>query len=459
MDVDLESASSKRIYASVINDADNSVLPFRRLDSELSLLAKTMLRALGRAQGPKYTALLSDAVISDFFEASLRMPNFPSSYVDWLHEWVGTLVVARELTMGAFSSSQDQSTMGFPGSKKQHRILLSLAMAVLPLTVDSILWKLPISTSQVEGNAYSAATPKVLEANSCVAILLLEFVRNFCHLLRPEDMDAVVPTILFPVVEKASQKDVPLVQEAAMETLVAMGKCLGRKSTGDLLFLELHRLVAAMIGRLRLPGGLQTPGQNDAREILTIANALRWILESMTRTTFEIKMDDSKNERSNLVNLMSLLEFRLDHLIRQKNMRDDDFDTLCSLHKAFFDFFLLTFGVQIDYVYSYRMPGMEPKTKKYSWLDALSKFHTVSSTKYLHESFPVKNNAGTNKSRVLCVSESDVSLYSRIIARDCYLLSNESLKIRISSCQSMGSGFKFLAFVGSIHEVRLKCRC
>jgi hypothetical protein len=55
--------------------------------------------------------------------------------------------------------------------------------------------------------------------------------------------------------------------------------------------------------------------------------------------------------------------------------------------------------------------------------------------------------------RYLDVSANEIELLSILIARNCTLLSNQSLSIRVSACQGLTSAFQFLAFVGTVHEV------
>jgi len=56
----------------------------------------------------------------------------------------------------------------------------------------------------------------------------------------------------------------------------------------------------------------------------------------------------------------------------------------------------------------------------------------------------------------LDVTKGDISLFAKLIARGCYLLSNIKLDSRISSCDALTLAFKFLAFVGSEHDVSNK---
>jgi hypothetical protein len=77
----------------------------RYMGAEDVNVAKKTVRELGRALGMKYGSLIVDSCIADFYEAFLsRFENTTStsrigaSYSEWLHQWVGCLVVAREVS-------------------------------------------------------------------------------------------------------------------------------------------------------------------------------------------------------------------------------------------------------------------------------------------------------------------------------------------------------------------------
>ena len=151
----------------------------------LYLARDSILRSLGRLLGPKYGAIFVDEVISDFIEASFQMPkaniNFSSNdlFLGWLHEWIGSLVVAREILLGSFTIADDFMATTSTSTtiaqreitkkeKRRNRILLSLASSILPLLVDSSLWNLSIENrfasmkSTTAKNSETTLSPQAL---------------------------------------------------------------------------------------------------------------------------------------------------------------------------------------------------------------------------------------------------------------------------------------------------------
>lgn len=100
--------------------------------------------------GVKYGAIFVDEVLSDFIEDSLHVPAYDlSSYAAWLHQWIGSLYVARGVVFGTFSTvTQEQRQQKrqrargslFKEEKRRRRILISLASSILPLLVNTHLY-------------------------------------------------------------------------------------------------------------------------------------------------------------------------------------------------------------------------------------------------------------------------------------------------------------------------------
>jgi len=195
-----------------------------------------------------------------------------------------------------------------------------------------------------------------------------------------------------------------------------------------------------------LPGGSRIPrSRNDAEEILSVTKTSIWVLEMINRgidtKTNQGESEFSKN--SAVMDLVALLNYRLDHLFFQSVLLNSDVETVCSLHKAFFNYFLNVFHVNREASYSYQMKHLEKDSKK-PWLDLLSQFRKI----------PLEPNeeAKESEGNLLNFARSDITLFEKLIGRDCYLLSYQKLESRISSCDALTLAFKFLAFVGSEHD-------
>jgi hypothetical protein len=269
-------------------------------------------------------------------------------------------------------------------------------------------------------------------------------------------MESIMSSILPAIVEKASQESLDSVHIVSLETLKTIGLSLGLENPDELISSRQTVLFATMLGRLRLPGGSLVPNQSDVDDIITTANSLRWVLETVTRPKPEINASGvTMTAKSSVVDLMSVFQHRYDHLFMQKVLKNVDVGDLCSLHRAFFDYFLNIYGVDRDATYTFKLQGVIESPKQ-PWLDQLSKFRKCNPNKGLHQdpAPEAKEKLDSGETRV-DVSETDISLFSRIIARNCYLLSHKLLKVRIKSCEGLLSGFQFLAFVGTVYEVCL----
>lgn len=295
-----------------------------------------------------------------------------------------------------------------------------------------------------------------------MVVLLLELVRTFCGVLDC-DVESFLSTILYPIVDKTSHGSASgIIQNSGLSTLHVMSVMCKHKSTEDMISTKQNQLVASMVGRLRLSGGSKIPSHNDAEEILSVINTANWTLKMIIRNTKGGDKEGTESHlrigKSSIVDLISLMDYRLDHLFLQKVLADDDVITVLRLHKAFFDYFLFVFRVKRDYVYSYQMRNVE-KDSKEPWLDELSKFLKVpalDSSKVIGtENLEGNQEAAISveeNCRLLDINETDLTLFSKLIARDCYLLSSRKLESRISACDALTIAFKFLAFVGSIHD-------
>ena len=474
----------------IIDHKSKSPIKLRHLDHpDLMVMARdSILRSLGRLLGPKHGAIFVDEVVSDFIEASFQMPkatSHPSAnnlFAGWLHEWIGSLIVAREILWGSFSLSTIATATASSIAKKEkrlRRILLALASSILPLLVDCSLWNLSIDNRIVTtknisiNNSDTMLSPQTLQRNQIVVILLMELIGVFSQLLRG-DLKEVLVTIFYPIVEKTTRRgpktNSDVIQQTGLSTLKIMSLSCGLQSTEDLIHAEQNRLIAAMIGQLRLHGGSRIPNnREDAEEILSVTKTSIWVLEmtnrqldntssssssssrSTQKETESVEKDSNGSKNSALVDLVALLHYRLDHLFLQKVLADVDVETVCSLHKAFFNYFLHAFQVKREATYSYQMKNLE-KDSKQPWLDLLSSFRkNPLDTQELDNVDETKENEG----RLLDFAKSDIALFAKLIGRDCYLLSYQKLESRISSCDALTIAFKFLAFVGSEHYVSI----
>ena len=80
-------------------------LLFMRLSKDDASLANDMVQTLGSAFGTKHGTRAIDSCVADFYDAfiarsstSIPMQTQFVSQSEWLHKWVGNLVLAREVS-------------------------------------------------------------------------------------------------------------------------------------------------------------------------------------------------------------------------------------------------------------------------------------------------------------------------------------------------------------------------
>lgn len=361
--------------------------------------------------------------------------------------------------IGAFSATGEDA--GPKQERRRRRVLQSLASSVLPLLVDFSLWT-PSTRGQLRGSdqVYLSSTPLLEQGSACITVLLLEVVGAFSELLG-EDVDTLLSSTLYPIVDKASHGNSAIVQQAALRAARSIARSRSVANLNEFLRRESHNLMASMLGRLRLPGGVQVPRDGDLEEILVISASLRWVLEEAVKANSETTWDSDSAAVSSLIDLMTLLTERLDHLLLRKRVPEDDIYDLPHLHKACFDYLFAVFGGNEKARYCHRSKGTTTGSSQ-PWLDLLSPFRKASlddfqapSGEEEGPSYDLNDTEETSVER-LSVGMTEVNFVSKIIFRGCYFLSSESLRVQIATCDSLSSGFKFLAFVACVHEV--SCR-
>jgi hypothetical protein len=74
---------------------------FRLMGDETAMSARHMVRLLGDTVGHKGASVLVDACVADVLEASTDVSHSRSGprQVDWLHEWIGYIIIAHEVSV------------------------------------------------------------------------------------------------------------------------------------------------------------------------------------------------------------------------------------------------------------------------------------------------------------------------------------------------------------------------
>jgi hypothetical protein len=307
--------------------------------------------------------------------------------------------------------------------------------------------------------------------NSIVIRLLLELVANFCDLLE-ERAESYLSVILYPIVGKASQDGAQLVKSAASSVLHRIAVACGYHDSRGLIRKHFDQLVTSMLGCLRIPGGKLVPGYDKIDEILSVASSLRYVLQiavprseqSAGRQTLE------RNSAHCMVEIVTLLTQRLNHLIVRKAVKDEQFFELIAVYTASFSFLLVTYGAKDGCIYACRIGSTMNEPSSKPWREMIAPFRVSAIAHLSPEEGFAQTAALTPQDKELDrerripdshdVSIPEIEFVSRLLSKCCYFLSYNSLRMRIASCDAIISGFRFLAFVSCCKEVRgLFCVC
>lgn len=287
-----------------------------------------------------------------------------------------------------------------------------------------------------------------MHGNTCVIVLMLEFASIFFELLS-RDIGSIRSFVLYPIIEKANQMNNRLVQRAAQQAVLVLAKACQFDDINVFIYHEFSALLATMLGRLHLPGGLLVPANGDLQDTLAVLSSMTWVLKTIKLADSEAYSLLDKAKMKSLIDLISLLEDRFDQFSLRKLLSDEDIHDLAILHQECFEYLNMTYGANRRTLYTY--PSQSAKIKA-PWMNLLSHF-SISSAEGLH---PEKDETvNPEQLQTLDISMAEIELISKLITKDNYLLSNMNLRVQVSACESLTSGYQFLAFVSCHHEVRV----
>ena len=104
-DVDFDSIQYAPTMTTAMDQSLNVWKPeqrrFRFMNDETSKSARHMVQAMGKALGVKGASMFVDACVADVLEASIAASHsfFGVHQVGWLHQWIGFIVVAQEVSV------------------------------------------------------------------------------------------------------------------------------------------------------------------------------------------------------------------------------------------------------------------------------------------------------------------------------------------------------------------------
>lgn len=351
--------------------------------------------------------------------------------------------------IGAFhpySSSEDLLPLSQKEEKRRRKILLSLASSILPLLAHPPIYLLSSAgqTDQLGSNEFDP-TPKMQQGIASVLVLLLELQAVMTNLLQRATED-FVSILLYPTIDKVHAKNSVIVQGAAMDALRSIAYACGVDQVSCLLQREAARLLVDMLSRLRVPGGATISRGEHATETLAVAFCLTWVCEEIVRGgTRESPFLVDGSTVSGVVELGNTLMDRLDLFFVNKVIAEQDTFKITEMYSAFFRYLIFLF----DRDDNVEQGQEEENVGGGSWLELLSVFHLPCKEAFGEEeeedSEGSRHETCSDLTGGLTISKAEIDLSSKIISMACYFLSNESLRVQISACESLAWGFQFLA--------------
>lgn len=481
VDVDFESFEPRAANAIVVaNDNTHHTVrrplgpPLRHMTRETKEVAVNMLRSLGKALGPKYTAVFVDACIADLFEACVsrvesRVSLVGKSQTEWLHERIGSILVVQEMLIGAFAKEPEG-----PGAskrdQKRSRILTDLASSILPIMISSPLYDLPTylshqgadvvnekgATSQVgslvaldnaRGHGVLSAA---LRGNASISFYLLGVTGTIFDLLGRAGY-SFLPLVLHPVLGNIGSRNILLNQDMAFHVLESFVTSCGYENMTDLLTDNMDNLMGTLMGRIRVSGGRslgKAESDDDTITVVSTVTAMLRIAAGSSENTQVCERSFSPSMLSYIEELVTALIARFDHQAAESANQRETVTAFVQL----FDAALTHVACWYKYIEDKNPASTVSESSKEAWLALLDPFRIDKERGlFPEESFELYRDPHVqDKGPAIgfqLVSASEIEFVKRIISRCCFLLSHPSLTSQIQSCAALVRGFSFLGAV------------
>lgn len=466
-DIDFEGIQS-RIVSTALFASDHTTIgqpshaDLRYISKESKLVVDNMVCTLGDILGPKEIATLVDGWLGKLFQVCAKRVKRKESLMsrehsDWLHEWIGVVLLATRLVDGAFRMSENDST-----NIKRKRLLSKLSTSVLPVLTSTPLWDLPTATLKATAytnDAGSKAIAVALRGNIAMSCSLLQMVASLFHLLSKDGRE-IIPLALYPLLEKIGFRQAFQVHDTAVFTLHTAASTCEYFDVNEMLQDNMETVLGATMGRLRLAQTSLATGieQDTVLQVVASTTALLRIASCSRREKVESPEMPCRNGYS-ILSFMEELVLRLLQFFDRASslLRFDESATL-----VFVDLFEAAL-LQLNAWYGTNMDvsgngedvidsGCE------TWMNALKPFEKIE--KFL----PNENGIHLPSEETLArapllkdklpdvplqafVSIKDTDFASSILSRCAYLLAHPCLAVQIRSCTIVSKGFSFLGWV------------
>ncbi len=386
-------------------------------------------------------------------------------------------------------------------SKSTLHVFSSLASSVFPVIVSDSFWTLPTvlhvnhvdagggdkktgfgqsdkafaMRRQIQSDRYASTDRSVTIMNSNVILLsvLMGFIRQFTQALGGS-MRLHLPTILFPILERASPiGNHPSVQRASISSLQEITLALGHNDISSLIASNFDYLVDIISLRLR----------TYARDHMTMERSLVGVVDVILRSavyhggssSIGLKESSNGNEMPNCTGHVSLvghmLHCLLNHLDRQSHITNLGIFDIARVFRSMSTFMDSSI---VNHISEHSVAALDTLEDNDDWFRRLDFELNVESAGCAEDYDPKDDVCNQQEFNDDEKSPDDVppvkSLHSRkdeveidfmheigsinmILSRCCYLLCYADIQIQVLCCETILSGFHSLGKVGSFRRI------
>ncbi len=467
--------------------------------------ARHTAQLFARVIGTKRCAFVIDACFAEMFEScsrSLLSCSFGDNHIliyegfDRRLHWSGQCVFVTQLLKGIQRIGPNEQL-----SKSTLSLFSSLASSVFPVIVSDSFWTLPTVSDVNHADAgggdkkmgveqsdkafairrqmqsyRDAGTDRsvtIMNSNAILLSVLMGFIRQFTQALGGT-MRLHLPTILFPILERASPiGNHPSVQRASISSLQEITLALGHMDISSLIASNFDYLVDVISLRLR----------TYARDHMSMGRSLVGVVDVILRSavyhwgssSVGLKESSNGNEMPDCTGHVSLvghmLHCLLNHLDRQSHITNLSIFDIARVFRSMSTFMDSSI---VNHIGELSVAALDTLEDKDDWFRRLDFELNVESAGCAEDYDPEDdvydqqefNDDGTSpddapplkslharKDEVEIDFMHEIGSINMILSRCCYLLCYADIQIQVLCCETILSGFRSLGKVGSFRRI------
>lgn len=461
VEIDSDSTSKMTLYNNTENN--NSRYRFLYLRDETVDAARKTVHLFARVFGAKRCAFVMDACCSDMFQACSRLCSdklLTSQGLDRRLQWCGQCVYMAEMLRGMSGTLK-------VSSRSTLRVFSSLASAVLPVIVSEPLWTLQ-TTSGIRRGSTNDGTA-IMNHNAILVSLLMGVIHQFTHVIGGENIRLLLPTILFPLLERSSPiGNHSFVQSAAVGLLQDITVSLGYNDISSLLASNFDYLIDAISLRMTknsrekqipmersLVGVVDvilqsivyhgSPDKGEDGEPLTtghvsmVKNLLNCLLNNFDRQQHTANVLSTFDMARVFLSMNTFMDSAIENYIQQNSCIDPTHKTPDNTEEETDDWFQrLDVELNVDSAAYYASEDDDNTDNEM--------FSEQEDTENAADDAPPVDTDADDQEETDFLQE--ISSINSILSRCCYLLCYDDLRIQVVCCETILSGLQSLGKIG-----------